>query len=212
VLLSNFRVSHGLRAQAKHIVYPLLSRIFTIDERTDAFMPPQDPQALFEWEKTGRRHNPAYYEHLKASQAVACFGGFAALARSRIRQPQRLAAIIDRLFPARMKAIYQWDSFRLWEAWAAGCLVLHVDLAAYGLHLPVMPENLVHYTGVDFTHPQRLSEVLEDQPELLAQIATQGQAWSLEHYSPRQTARRFLSLMGLPAGSETDAGSSDQAP
>lgn len=36
--------------------------------------------------------------------------------------------------------VIRWDSFRLWEPFAVGCLTVHLDFDNYGLALPVNPE------------------------------------------------------------------------
>ena len=178
----------------------MIEDILEIDTNTDQFTPPQDPAAHFEWEKSGRRHNPAYYEKLKHSQAVSCFGGYFS---ERILRPRALALFAkaaNKLIPERFAVISQWDSFRLWEVFSAGCLVFHVDFDKYGLQLPVMPQNLQHYLGVDFDNMQTIRDILNSDQKLLAQIAENGKQWALENYSPSKTAQRFLSTLGFEAG------------
>jgi len=196
VLLSNFRVEHELRQRAKEIIYPILSDVFTIDYSNDGFAPPTDPAALFEWEKTGGRHNPAYYERLKKAKAVSCFGGRYAHRFAQpyfLRKPMRN---IEHLFPYAFKTLYQWDSFRLWESFAARSLVFHVDFEREGCVFPVMPKNGFQYMGVDFSNPGKTREqILELQPRF-SQIARNGREWALANYSPLATARRFLSEIG----------------
>jgi hypothetical protein len=58
-----------------------------------------------------------------------------------------------------------------------------------------MPQNWVHYVGVDLANPTPALDRLRDDPGQLATIAAAGQAWALEHYSPAASARRFLSLL-----------------
>lgn len=93
--------------------------------------------------------------------------------------------------------MYQWDSFRLWESFSAGCMVLHVDFDQYGLQLPVMPKNFHQYLGVDFNNLKILEEVINTDLACLAQIAENGKIWAKEHYSPLKTAQRFLCTLGF---------------
>jgi hypothetical protein len=120
VLLSNFRNEHPLRQMAMEVMYPNLKDLFMIDHSNDGFSPPVEPAALFEWKQNGRRHNPAYYEKLKKSKAVSCFGGRYS---HRFAQPVLLRKAlmrIEQILPHAVKTLYQWDSFRFWEAFAAG--------------------------------------------------------------------------------------------
>ena len=90
-----------------------------------------------------------------------------------------------------------WESWRFWEAMAAGCVVLHVDLEKYGATLPIMPQNWRHYIGVDLENLQDTVERIEREPDLLEMISSAGREWSLQHYSPLPTARRFLSTLNI---------------
>ena len=103
---------------------------------------------------------------------------------------QRIAARVSP--PAFPYALSQWDSFRLWESWAAGCATFHLDLANYGAVLPVMPRNWEHYIGIDLNRPGLAIERIQADDDLICRIATNGRAWALEHYSPVAVARRFL--------------------
>ena len=192
VLLSNFRVGQQVRLKAVRDLYPLLAGVFEIDDSHDNFARPTDTREDLEWKITGRRHNPAYYAKLKCSQAVACFGG---RYHSRILKPKRLSAALTRAFPKFFTTIYQWDSFRLWEAFSSGCLVFHIDLDKYGLRLPVMPKNREDYIGVDLDDIDSTVVFLKDQHAVLGAIAENGRSWATKHYSPLKTAERFLSYI-----------------
>ena len=194
VLLSNFRSStHPVRTKAEREIYPLLSGLLEVDARHDEFAPPDDPAACFEWEKTGRRHHPDYYDRLARCAAVSCFGGY--LSTGLLFWP-RLTYALDRRLGDRFKNVYQWDSFRLWEAFASGCLVLHLDFEAHGLELPVGPVNRRHYLGFDLRRPAQAAEFLREHEADLTTVADAGRRWALEHYSPRPMAERFLRTLG----------------
>ena len=89
----------------------------------------------------------------------------------------------------------QWDSFRAWETWAAGCANINIDLDLYGPDLPVMPENWKHYIGVDLRRPKDAVERIADETDLLRRVAEQGRHWASKHYSPRAMAERFLKIV-----------------
>jgi hypothetical protein len=210
VALVNFGASHpyphGTREKAKEKFLPALETILPLDAtKDDLTIPPEDPCARLMWEQTGERYAPAYYARLGSSQAVACFCG-ELIPPMPWRNPQQYLvggnkAKLKRAFfeglglidprPARS---VQWDSFRAWEAWVAGCATINIDLDVYGTALPVMPENWKHYIGVDFRKPHQAIERLRDEPDLLERVAKQGQQWALENYSPRRMAERMLRL------------------
>ena len=89
----------------------------------------------------------------------------------------------------------QWDSFRAWEAWVAGCATFNVDLDIYGPVLPVMPENWKHYIGVDLRRPMNAIDRIKSDPGLLQRVARQGRQWALANYSPKAMAQRFVSML-----------------
>ncbi len=204
-LLANWRHTanpHSLRLDVERRVLPQLARVLPIDDaREPVDAPPADPQQHLWWRETGRRHWPAYYERLAASLACACFGGYfvtswpAAKESRTSRALKRMLTLTHR----RTRLISQWDSWRLWESWAAGCATLHVDLERYGCILPVMPVNGVHYLGVDLERPGEMVDRLREEPELLARVGAAGRTWAEEHYGPAATARRLLDLVRLPA-------------
>ncbi|MBW8782059.1 MAG: glycosyltransferase family 1 protein [Verrucomicrobia bacterium] len=208
-LLVNFNASHPYvhpaRAMMERRFVPAASRQFTINrERDDLTTPPADPWDRLMWEQTQHRHSRNYYHRLGRAQAVAAFcgelipaapfappylvgGGKAHYLRSAFN-------LLDNFDP-RPARLIQWDSWRFWEALAAGCLVFNFDLPYYGIKLPVMPENFTHYIGV---RPDNLAETfarLDSEPDLAERIAAQGRAWALEHYSPKALAQRFLATL-----------------
>jgi len=192
-LLSNFRVQHPIRKMAIAQFYPFISSYFDIDYTHDSFSIPQDRYSRFEWEKTGRRHNPEYYAKMLKSQAVSCFGGFF---YSRQVKWGKLAKILNKITPENNKILMQWDSWRLWEAFSAGCLVFFVDFECFGLTLPVMPKNWEHYIGVNFDDLWEFNERLQGNLSRFGQIAENGKKWALENYRPKNIAQRFLELVG----------------
>ena len=89
-----------------------------------------------------------------------------------------------------------WDSWRFWEAMAAGCVSIHADFDKYGMALPVKPVNWEHYIGIDFDRPKDAVDRIIAEPEVLERISFQGRAFALKHYSPVPVAKRFLALIG----------------
>lgn len=92
-------------------------------------------------------------------------------------------------------AIQRWDSFRLWESFAAGCLTVHLDFEKYGFHLPQMPVAWQHYAPIDLDHIAGSAEQLMDRSKEWSGIAERGRAWAVKHYAPKPVAEYVLRTM-----------------
>jgi hypothetical protein len=207
-ILINFGASHpfphGTRELAAETFEPRITRVLGIDStKDDLSRPPADPTDALLWRQTGGRFSRAFYERLKANQAVACFCGelippapfqgadlyLAGGNRARLRRALFEAASA---FDRRPRRSVQWDSFRFWEGLAAGCAVFNLDLDLYGAELPVMPTNWEHYIGIDLDRVDDAIDRLAADPACLERIAAAGRRWALEHYSPAAMAGRLL--------------------
>ena len=210
-LLVNFGVSHPYRYNTRTLyqkrLEPLIGAVMEIDRTTDDLsIEPDDLYEHLMWTQTGGRFSWRYYERLKSSKMVAAFcgdivppapyrperclegGGRAKVRRSLFRMLGRMDSRPPRAVGA--------DSFRFWEALAAGCATLNVDLGHYGVELPVMPENWKHYLGVDFSNLKQFVERMIEEPEAVEKIAEAGRNWAAMHYSPKAAANRLLELAG----------------
>ena len=105
--------------------------------------------------------------------------------------------ILGKFDPQPTRSV-QWDSFRFWEALAAGCAAFNIDLERYGVVLPVMPENWKHYIGINLENVDADIKRLKAEPDCLDRIASAGHKWALENYSPRKLAERMLALVCKP--------------
>ena len=199
-LLVNFRVDHTVRESIRQNLFPVIQKILPLDESVESLGTPPDKNYYLYWVQTGRRHHPNYYERLKNSAACASFGGYfiptwpsdpVVITRPIGRITNKIANKLDWV----PKRIMQWDSWRLWESLAAGCVTFHVDFEKYGLAPPVMPENWRHYVGIDLNKIQEAVERITAEPQLLENISLQGMLWAIEHYSPVPTAMRFLATV-----------------
>lgn len=207
-MLMNFGASHpfqhGTRNRAARKFFPYVKQLLPLDETKDDLSrePAVEYDALM-WKQTGKRFSSEYYERLKTSQSVGCFcgelipsapfrgseaylagGGRARLARSLFES----LSVVD----PRPRRSVQWDSFRFWEALSAGCVAFNIDLEHYGVSLPEMPSNWVHYVGVNLENVAACLARLTEEPGALKAIAKAGRAWALSNYSPEATAKRFL--------------------
>jgi len=159
------------------------------------------------------RHHRSYRQRIASSVATSTFGGhfyikpwiwnwltfkianyFVESAAS-IGRMNKLFKSIG-LHTDHTYRIYQWDSWRLWEAFAAGSMAINVDFEKYHIRLPEMPVNHEHYLGVDLRNPQKALSVLNN-PTQMEEIGIQGREWALRHYSPQAQAERLLKIMNL---------------
>jgi hypothetical protein len=92
-------------------------------------------------------------------------------------------------------AILRWDSFRLWESFAAGCLTVHLDFEKYGFQLPHNPVAWEHYAPIDLGNIAGSVEELMDRVKEWPDIAERGRAWAIKHYAPRPVAEHVLGTM-----------------
>jgi hypothetical protein len=148
------------------LIKPICSKHFIWDDACESFTADGlSGMDLLYWEQTGARHYPSYYRKLSESKLCACYGGvFAIPVGNYNKYTAKVARLINNVIPVyEWDRVRQWDSWRLWEAWAAGCCVLHVDLAKYGGLLPVMPENGIHYIGIDIKNLSPLEDMLSQE-------------------------------------------------
>lgn len=92
-------------------------------------------------------------------------------------------------------AVLRWDSWRFWEAIAAGCVAVHLNFEDHGFHLPVMPEAWTHYIPLDLLDLKGSAEALWARREEWSAIADSERAWAIEHYAPAPAATRVLDAL-----------------
>ena len=173
-------VDKPIRQIVREQFLPLIQDILPQDDTAEDFdKSPSDSYHYLQWQQTGQRHYPSYYQRLKESVACACFGG----------------AVTSSYFTGE-PIVEWWDSWRFWESLAAGCVTFHVDFDKYGVKLPVMPENWRHYVGIDLDNMQDTVDRIADDPGILEKISAEGRQWAIENYSPVPTALRFLEMLG----------------
>ena len=195
--LVNFRQKHQLRDYVNNLIHPIIDKHSHWDCAFDNFTAEglDDDDLLF-WNQTGARHYPSYYKKLSVTKSCACYGGVFAMPWGNTNKYTAKIArkINDIIKVSKWDRVRQWDSWRLWEAWAAGCCVVHIDFDKYGCKLPVMPENGVHYIGIDIDNLTRFEKQIGEDMEFIAQ---KGREFVLEHYSPLQVAKRLLKLLNI---------------
>lgn len=150
------------------------------------------------------RWGAAHFEKLRGSIACLAYGGYFA------QDLHKTPFLAGSLPPSpatfhRDTVVLRWDSWRFWESLAAGCATVHLDLNKYGCLLPEMPENGVHYIGIDLEDIPAAVAMLTGPRERLEAIGEQGRLWALQHYSPIAVARRFIKCVSAPEQHRTAA-------
>jgi hypothetical protein len=149
--------------------------------------------------QTSSRHVPDYYKTLLSSQCILAFGGYFLSPFPRKHTSligRAMRRIVEKLH-LKTQYVDQWDSWRFWEALAAGCVPIHLDFDKYGFVLPVMPENWKHYIGIDLEDLDGSIDRIAQNLERLPEISAEGRSWALRHYTPVAVARRFLETVFL---------------
>ena len=191
---------HSVRQWAERAVRPALEARFAIADEIDTSDPDHDPYDELMLRQTEGRHFPSYFRRLSGTTLCACYGGWFLLP---VRQretgmPCRVGRGLLRRLAIATPAVAQWDSWRLWEAFASGAAVLHLDFEQHGFLLPgPMPVPMVHYLPVDPGQPRSSLEPILDDPDMVQRIGAAGRQWATEHYGPTAMARRLLTDLGI---------------
>jgi hypothetical protein len=136
----------------------------------DQYSEPTDPLERFLWGQSGRRHSMAYYDRLKSVQMLDAHGGY--------MKPTKLVQI---------------DSWKLWEGFAAGCLVIAPDFKLYGIKMPYDLIAFKHYFPIRYDKLkdsyELLSKLTEEQKR---KIAREGRLYVRRNYGPEGMAKYVL--------------------
>jgi hypothetical protein len=175
-ILRNFRPSlaQDIRLMLDLALLPHLDKHFAVDRSID---PP------------GHRQD-GHFARLATSELCCAYGG--AVREDVSRNP--VFGITDPSPFVAEPAVLRWDSWRFWEALAAGCPALHLDHEKYGLLLPVMPEPWRDYIPVDLAEPRATAERILAERSRLPEIGASGRAFALQHYAPRPVAERLIRI------------------
>ena len=212
----NYRNAHSVRKISKEILFDKLQpgQLDTTIEKHDwqALRDSLDYEEYMEYQSAGR-HNKSYRERIAGSSATSAFGGHfflrpwiwssfnfglvnyfvdSAAASGRANNLMRKIGLQYK----HTYRVYQWDSWRFWEAFAGASMAINVDFEKYRIELPVMPENFKHYLGVDLKKPKPALELL-DSPQRMQEIGRAGREWAIEHYSPKAQAIRLLGYLKM---------------
>jgi hypothetical protein len=163
-------VNHTVR---KHVLdYYMKSNINTL-QYNDNFSIPNDPTELHWWSLTGRRYSRFYFNTLKEHRFIDAHGGY--------------------FKNSSLTSIVQWDSWKFWEGFICGCVVISADLDYYGIKLPFPLTPYKHYIPIryDSIHEsyEKMFSMTEDE---LQQIALDGQKYVLEQYTHKNITKYIL--------------------
>jgi len=179
--LRNFRatLSQSVRAMLDMSFVPRLEKHLSVDRKVYASEP--------------------YVEQMLGSMICLAYGGdFYAPIAGNPWFKKNEPALADLHEFSRIDAhafVQRWDSFRLWESFAAECLTVHLDFEEYGFALPEMPRAWEHYAPISLDRiADSVTEIMDREKEW-GEIAARGRAWAKEHYAPKPTAARVLSAM-----------------
>lgn len=98
---------------------------------------------------------------------------------------------------ARRYFLYQYDSWRLWEAFYSNSIPVHLDFEEWGVELPAMPENGKHYIGVkNFDFGACADHINAMSKSEVEKMALEGKKWAEENYSPGPMFDHLLTYLG----------------
>lgn len=139
----------------------------------DKFANPTDLSELHTWSMTGRRFSIKYLTFLKKHKFIDAHGGY-------FTDPS-------------LKSIVQWDSWKFWEGFICGCVVISADLDYYNIQLPCKLTPYKHYIPIRYNDIEnsykKMFELSDDQ---LESIALEGQAYVLSNYTSQKVTQYIL--------------------
>ena len=194
-ILVNFRAKHQLRDFVNSKIRTIVEKNMFWDQTTNGFTTEgYDSEDLMFWKQTGGRHCPDYYNKLSHVKVCSCYGGVFAVSWGNTNKytAKIVRKLNDFIKLSKWDRVRQWDSWRLWEAWAAGCCVIHIDFDKYGCRLPEMPENGIHYIGIDIDDLDKFERIFNHDARSIAQ---NGKEFILKNYTPFHTAKRLLKMI-----------------
>jgi hypothetical protein len=131
----------------------------------------KDSEEYFHWCQSGRRHSNKYYNKLMSVQMLDAHGGY-----------------------LNKDKIVQIDSWKLWEGFAAGCLVIAPDFKYYNIKLPFELIGFKHYIPIRYDKIQDCYTILHKLTDIQKKtIAENGRDYVLKYYCPTNIAKYICS-------------------
>ncbi|MDR2910494.1 MAG: hypothetical protein LBV47_03890 [Bacteroidales bacterium] len=207
-IVYNFRVGHNLRGflldKIKKIKSQYSLELRITDNLFQTSIESNSIDSIY-WKQTAKRHNPDYYKLLNRSLMTLAFGGYFeykpffyqpyTLFERVVRKPFAVAYRLLTKFNADASSlifVFQYDSFRMWEAFYSNTCPILLDMKYWNFKLPVMPVEGEHYIGIRKMDCKTLDEKLNTlTPETIMKIGSNGSKWVQEYYSPVAVAQRL---------------------
>lgn len=209
-ILNTFRIPHSIRQILCDRLRPLLSPHLPIaNSITDALEQKEETDILQNnsyWSQTGRRHNDLYYKTINQYRFTYAFGGvhaFNPIEPTFINKFKRKINMLHNRFSQdppynnrNLFLIYQYDSWRFWEALYSNSIPIQLDFEYWGFELPIMPVKNMHYLGIEKLDCKDFcNKIVELSDEAINNISLKGKEWCLNNYSPASTATRLIQLI-----------------
>jgi hypothetical protein len=144
-----------------------------------------------------------YTQALMRTAVCLAYGGefYSPIGKNNWFEKNQPEVFAHHTFTHASSAVLRWDSWRFWEAMAAGCVAVHLDFENSGFNLPIMPKAWAHYIPIDLENLSASADAIWDRRDEWSAIAAAGQAWAREHYAPAPTTERVLRSLSevLPA-------------
>lgn len=212
-IMVNFRGNHTLRILAMKGFEGKFEGHYDLNSQVDKKVEWSEIKGLSEvkskeesyWLQTGQRHNENYFRRMNSTMFTMAFGGFVMLKPIRPYKnkfPYKQIYKRQVLWPmarvnARRYFLYQYDSWRLWEAFYSNSIPVHLDFEEWGVELPAMPENGKHYIGVkNFDFGACADHINAMSKSEVEKMALEGKKWAEENYSPGPMFDHLLTYLG----------------
>lgn len=140
------------------------------------------------------RLDPRYYEGQVECLIGVCFGGWIEFSDNKVLEVLERILVKTRLGIPKLAVFSQFDSWRLWESFALGQVVITFDFEKYDCVLPVQPANGEQYIGIDMKGRVGGRDIANFINEFES-IALEGNKFFVENYSPLKIASRFVSIL-----------------
>tara|TARA_Y100000768_G_scaffold189704_1_gene142102 strand:- start:4215 stop:6011 length:1797 start_codon:yes stop_codon:yes gene_type:complete len=180
-LFYSHRINHDIRGYMLNLYKTIINDDNFIKYFNDDFNEPNvNDSDYVNWCQTGRRHNPKFYEILKHTKLMDCTAGFKRIINNNV-------------------VIVQNDSWKLWEAFFAGCCVIAVDLDLFNIKFPVQPRNMFHYIGMtlDSEKDMKIINDIIDGKIDIKQIAQNGNDFVRNNYTPKEFSKYVLKTVNF---------------
>lgn len=202
----SYRLFHDFRKLTNEKFLPTLSNCMDIYH----FQSQPPPEVVTKninsyWSQTGKRHYEDYFGELNASLLGLCFGGTHSPNPLPLNTKTRVQNLLTRLklimnakaaTDTRNYMIIQWDSWRFWETMLSNACAVFIDFDEWRLGLPEFPLAGEHFLAVHgFNFKQSANNICSMSDKEIQQIAARGREWTLQHYSPKAVANRFINYV-----------------